>query len=355
MALTWENCDFHIFEPGLRFQDLTGGARWQAWMEMELHMDAAAEENRFLLIQGQPGSGRKTLLRALAADLLEKGYSGHELFVREDASSRKTLEQLYEELTVGKRVLLLYGLDSFGNSSSAADLAFCLEQLSREARDLVVLTAAAKPGDLTDRLQGLFRVLPMISATDAEKVNFLRNQLKPFRMEKSAGPSVKELLKDKTFRQLQEAAALARRLRLLEELQKDEEPQEVQKLIQAGKVMISGKCLEQALEELPSGSREQDAHMQQPALQGISILADLAEKLQNVTAGGQSAGLQKAAAQAAQSAETGLDKLANSQDISVQMQRAEQLMMAKDPTEAELDAMLKARGQYQEKRFVNVL
>lgn len=345
MELLWDEWILQECREEFHFRNLTGRENWKRYLLRN------PEKTGMFLFFGETGMGKKTFIRAAAEELRDQGYNVIRLYAQDLSDKKKKtvkqkIELLYQRMTEGKKVLLLYSVDKLKNKKSAGMLAFGLEQIQRNAKDTVVLATAEDISRIPERLLGLFSVCPFLPLEGAERVAFLQRLLLPCSWDSTQIDAswIAELTAGMNCRRLERTASFARNYLFLQALEDGRHSEaEIEAQIEEGTLQITKDCLIRAAEEAqyieyrPSGFYAE-------AAQADGILQPASEK-ETAPPPAEAEPYWKPPLKGSE----GMERLTDSQQIDDSLGEAYRIMRQKDPSEEELDEMLKANGTYENK------
>lgn len=251
MGLQWEKKIIQEYHGKLSFGDLVGRKNWINYFNY-----AFDPEGKGLLFIGELHLGKKTLIRAAAGEWEEKGYKAYEVYGEDLSKDKKELreqiETIYNEITTGKKILLLYSLDQIKKKEARTTLAFGIEQIMNDAEDAVILATAQSAEILPERLRKFFTICPVRKFGEEELTEVMKSFLAPCWPEKEERQEkLKKYLKDRNCWELERIANLAVNYAVLELTDEQHKTlEEAQELIGEGKVKITTVQIKKAAEDI---------------------------------------------------------------------------------------------------------
>lgn len=251
MGLQWEKKIIQEYHGEVSFEDLVGRNGWINYFKY-----AFDPEEKGLLFIGEPHLGKKTLIRAAARDWEQKGYKAYEVYGEDFARDRKELreqiENIYAKIIGGKKILLLYSMDQIKKKEARAMLAFGLEQIVKDAENIIILATAQRAEKLPERLQKFFTICPVGKFREEELTEVMEAFLAPCcPKEKEKQEKIKKYLKDRNCWELKRIANLAVNYAVLELTDEEGKTlEEAQELLGEGKVQITTVQIQKAAKDV---------------------------------------------------------------------------------------------------------
>lgn len=347
MGLQWEKKIIQEYQGEVKFDELAGRKNWINYFRTAVD----PEMGSCLLFTGEPHLGKKTLIRSAAGEWKSDGYEAYEVYGEDLSRDQKTLreqmETIYDKVTTGKKILLLYSLDKIKTKEARTTLAFGLEQIQHDAESTAILATAQNAQKLSERLLKLFTICPVSKFREEELNEVMKGFLDSFCPEtEKEQKEIRESLKERNCWELERIANLAVNYAILELTTIQQKSlEEVQELLEDEKIKVTPEQIRKAAEDVDSvrWKKEAKEHIYTERFIERPIEQQVQEKTTAITQS------YEADKNDLDSKITPIDGLESSNGgLEKCIEEAEKILEEPEPTMDDMMELLKQNGQYKE-------